>query len=169
MKNMSLIGLNLAIFATVFGLAGCGATGGAFQNLQKPENNNSTVYFYRPNKFLGGGMSINIMEIHDSHAVGKHIKSFGNTRVSFIGKLRNNSYIKKEFNPGVHRFTTNWMFDPDEFYLKPNDYICIRADMKIFKGMVSYTPIKTIDKNACASEIKNTNEITKDDEDNILY
>lgn len=187
---------NLKIFIlaiTVLGLTGCGATGKKFQALEGAENNKSIVYFYRADQFGGSWRTINVMEVKASSMAKLNEESkattevkndfsedeekndydentIGSDDIDQVGKLRNNSYHKKEFEPGLHYFTTNWLYDPEEFHLEPNDYICIRADMEYFKmAFGSYAPLTKIDKQLCTDEIKDTRELTAEDEGNIFY
>ena len=122
-------------------------------------NKKSTVYFYRPDKKVFGWTwkDIHIMEIH---ALGIITDPDEKSQVSQIGKLKNNSYIKKEFEPGTHRFTANWKLDPYEFTLKPNEDVCIKAEIGFVNALRHRATLKKIDKSTCESDIVNAIELS---------
>ena len=124
---------------------------------KKPKINNRTVYFYRPDKSISGWTwkAIGIMELH---AVGIITDPDDLSQVSHIGDLNNNSYIKKEFKPGAHRFTANWELDPYVFTLKPNENMCIKAEIGFVNALRQRATLKKDDKNSCESYIKQVEE-----------
>ena len=120
--------------------------------VKKPIIRKTTVYFYRPDQSISGWTwkDINIMEIH---ALGLITDPEEKTQVTQIGKLKNNSYMKKEFNAGTHRFTANWELLPYEFTLKPDEEMCIKAEIGFFNALQRRATFKIVDKNTCKSDI----------------
>lgn len=176
MENAKYFGFIFIIYTMVLGIGGCAATGGSFQNFQKPQNNTSVIYFYRPSNLIGFDAldSVYISEFpSDSDLVDTAVDKdsmWGTPEVIVpslaIGKLWNNSHFRKEFHPGVHRIKVNSFLAPLEFDLKPNDYICLKVVMVTFPYSVahSYPSLRRVDKNICKSEIKNTKEMTAEDQ-----
>lgn len=177
MKNTKSPGLYFSVLVVMFLLAACSTTGDKSQDVQesispdsqkpsppvsqKPRIKKSTVYFYRPDKNVFGWTwkDIDIMEVH---ALGIITDPDEKSQVSHIGKLKNNSYIKKEFKPGTHRFTANWKLLPYEFTLKPDECICIKAEIGFVNALRRRATLKKIDKSSCESYINNAEEITND-------
>ena len=128
---------------------------------KKPRIEKSTVYFYRPDKSISGWTwkGIGIMEIH---AVGIITDPDDLSQVSQIGDLNNNSYIKKEFKPGAHRFTANWQLEPYVFTLKPNEDMCIKAEIGFVNALRQRATLKKADKSSCESYIKQLEEMEKE-------
>lgn len=74
--------------------------------------------------------------------------------VTHVGSLKNNSYIKREFKPGTHRFTANWKLVPYEFTLKANEDLCVKAEIGFINAVRQRATLKKIDKSTCESDIK---------------
>ena len=128
-------------------------------NAKKWANRQSTVYFYRPDRTVFGWTwkDITIMEIH---ALGIITDPDEKTQVSHIGNLKNNSYIKKQFKSGTHRFTANWELEPYEFTLKPNQTMCIKAEIGFVNALRHRATLKIIDKDLCDTDIVNAKEVS---------
>ena len=113
----------------------------------------TTVYFYRPDQSISGWTwkDIDIMEIH---ALGIITDPDEKSQVSHVGKLKNNSYIKRKFKPGTHRFTANWKLLPYEFTVKPNEDLCIKAEIGLVNAIRHRATLKIIDKSICKSDMQ---------------
>ena len=169
MKNRKSPGLYFLVLVIMILFSGCTILGSKFPDVQesgspdsqtpssprlkKPSLKKTTVYFYRPDQSISGWTwkDINIMEIH---VIGIITDPDEKSQVSHIGKLKNNSYIKKEFKPGTHRFTANWELVPYVFTLKPNEDICIKAEIGLVNALRRRATLKKIDKSSCESDIK---------------
>ena len=168
MRNRRLSGLYFAVVVTVYLVAGCSTTGGFFAGAQKTGSPDSqipssaklkktdikktTVYFYRPDQSISGWTwkDIDIMEIN---VVGIITDPEEKSQVTHIGKLKNNSYIKKEFKPGIHRFTANWQLTPYVFTLNPNEDLCIKAEIGFVNALRQRATLKITDKDTCESDM----------------
>ena len=174
---------SLCLFTLVFLFSGCSTTESIILDVKKPGSaaskkpgtlgskkttlsgskktafKKSTVYFYRPDKNVFGWTwkDINIMEIH---ALGIITDPNEKSQVSHIGKLKNNSYFKKKFESGTHRFTANWQLDPYEFTLKPNEEVCIKAEIGFVNALRRRATLKKVDKVSCESDIVNAIELS---------
>ena len=169
MRNRKSPELYFALLIIMFLVAGCSTTGGFFSgaqkngsvdsqipsspNLKKTDIKKTTVYFYRPDQSISGWTwkGIDIMEIN---VVGIITDPEEKSQVTHIGKLKNNSYIKKELKPGIHRFTANWQLTPYVFTLKPNEDLCIKAEIGFVNALRQRATLKITDKDTCESDMK---------------
>ena len=153
----------------VFLFAGCSVTGEKSDNAEKsiftdsqassslkpkkPSVKKSTVCFYRPDQSVSGWTwkDIDIMEIN---VVGIITDPDEESQVSHIGKLKNNSYIKKKFKPGIHRFTANWELSPYVFTVKPNEDLCVKAEIGFVNALLQRATLKMMDKSTCETDMK---------------
>jgi hypothetical protein len=178
MKNRKSPGLYFAVFVMVSLFAGCSAIVGKFEGVKKsgdpdsqalsspgvkkPIIKKSAVYFYRPDQSISGWTwkDIDIMEIH---VLGIITDPDEKSQVSHVGKLKNNSYIKEEFNPGIHRFTANWELIPYVFTIKPNEDLCIKAEIGLVNALRHRATLKKIDKSVCESDMEMMKEYKEKD------
>ena len=169
MKNRKSPQLYFVVLVMVFLFAGCSAMVDEFEvvkkssesdsqalsssRVKKPVIKKSTVYFYRPEQSVSGWTwkDIDIMEIN---VVGIITDPDEESQVSHIGKLKNNSYIKKGFKPGIHRFTANWELSPYVFTLKPNEDLCIKAEIGLVNALRHRATLKKMDKSTCEADMK---------------
>lgn len=159
MKNfmmLSLFSFTLILFT------GCAASGQTFQNLTIEKDDKATVYFYRPDKFIQGGKTFEVMSID-------HSKGTGFTSVVQSWKLRNNSFVKVELEAGTYQLTTNWLYTPKKFDLKNNEITCIKLNTDISNMVNSRPELIRVDQSTCNSEMKDTKEMTTDDQNFPLY
>lgn len=155
------------IITLILTLNGCSASGHHFEQFETPEKNYASVYFYRPEKFIGGAVPINIME--DINSADPNKKKFM-AGIITIGKLRNNSYFNIKTIPGEHKFTTNWFFNPFIFRLNANQVYCIKTEHTLISHFFSSRPpLKLIPKEVCEKEIKKTKLMTEEDMNNFFY
>lgn len=99
------------------------------------------------------------MEIH---ALGLVTDPEEKSQVTFIGKLKNNSYIKTTFTPGAHRFTANWKLHPYEFTLKPGEDLCIKAEIDLVDALQQRATLIKADKTVCEQGIINAKDMTQE-------
>ena len=129
--------------------------------LKKTTVKKSTVVFYRPDQSISGWTwkDINIMEIH---ALGLVTDPGEESQVTHVGTLKNNSFIKREFKSGTHRFTANWELQPYEFTLKPDEEMCIKAEIGFFNALQRRATLKIVDKIVCQTDIENAKEMLEE-------
>ncbi|MCW8923465.1 MAG: DUF2846 domain-containing protein [Gammaproteobacteria bacterium] len=120
----------------------------------------ATVYFYRPDNSTFGWTwkDITIMEIH---ADGIVTDPDDTNQVTQIGILKNHSYIKKQFAPGLHRFTANWELPPYLFTLEANQTTCIKAEIGFINAVRQRATFKKVDQSVCQREMENAREAIK--------
>ncbi|MCF6219433.1 MAG: DUF2846 domain-containing protein [Gammaproteobacteria bacterium] len=160
MKNNNWTATLLVITST---LVGCSASGPKFVKFNSPSDELASVYFYRPSQFVGSATSINIMEHVEP---GKENDDSNFEGISVVGKLRSNSYFRRDMTAGEHKFTTNWMFDPLIITLYPGRTYCFKTEAVFLNP---HPPLNLVDNEKCQREIMNTDFMTEDDINSILY
>lgn len=154
MNNKKIILTSLSALAILF-MSGCSAHGPKFSTFVEPTKGKAAVYFYRPSSFLHAESQLAVRkDINNSQ--GFKLDPFGTPIVAI---LKNNSYIKKEFTPGVHEFKVG--FTSEQVELKADTYVC----MLVEPGLNAlFSSINSVDLSICKSAIQDTLEMTEEDE-----
>ncbi len=161
-KNKINIFILLGI--SILSMSGCSATGMKFQEIKHPNKNDALVYFYRPDAFVGGGMSFNVMHI-DTNSTATGLDS-----VIEYWKLRNNSYTEVYLKPGKYALSTNWMYEAEEFSFNANKVYCIKMNVTFTSSTFSKHPsLVFVNPTVCKEELKGTQMMTKEDQENVMY
>lgn len=154
--------LNFIALGTVIMLSGCLASGQKFQSFEKNENENeATVYFYRPNSMIGVLNPYNVMNMKKEED--------GTFSIKNSWKLRNSSFTVEKLTPGRYFFTTNVFFTPRVFDFNANEIVCIKLDITPKVLVSSHPNLIKQDLETCRTEIQEVNKMTKEDLDSLLY
>jgi hypothetical protein len=139
-------------------LGGCSASGQKFSGFLKPSNGKALVYFYRTDSFIGS--------LEPKYIVGRKVRA-EDDKVKVDGddktivKLRNNSFIKKEFDPGEYKFMISLLVG-ESIKLEADTLSCMEANNIFIPNIIG------ADMERCKSEIAATIEMTEKDEEEIF-
>jgi hypothetical protein len=159
MKSTILRTTVISLFGIIF--SGC-ASGQQFSAFKQSvnEEGKSGVYFYRPDRFIGQAVPYAIFRQKIATDQNESLNMWGTVTVATV---KNNSFAYKELKPNIYQFGSNHFKTFAEIKLLPNEIKCIKLTTQLF----NLNDVEEIEKNLCLQEIKETREMTKEDEESI--
>jgi len=147
MSKTTLVGLIVTAGAVVF-FSGCGASGAQFSQFATPKQDRGLVYVYRPESFVGGGVSYDI-----------HVTNPSNPDL-IAGELVNGSYVEIDIPSGESEV---WGKTESKssvtLDVKKGETYCVKGGVGI--GFLIGRPnLEIVDMDTCKKEIVET-KLTK--------
>lgn len=125
---------NMILMSFVVLLSACGSLGHKFDGLQKPASDEALIYYYRPSKFIGGGVYYDVEEnkevvttlynggyyFHRTTPGEKHVEASteGKAELFFTAEKGKTYFVRGKVNVGVLMGRPSLRLVPEEKALK---------------------------------------------------
>lgn len=125
---------NMILMSFVVLLSACGSLGHKFDGLQKPASDEALIYYYRPSKFIGGGVYYDVEEnkevvttlynggyyLHRTTPGEKHVEASteGKSELFFTAEKGKTYFVRGKVNVGVLMGRPSLRLVPEEKALK---------------------------------------------------